>query len=74
MTPANRYLLRLFKWSMLSLSMLVAVIMLTQCSTAKQKGTAMGEFFKALGSGDTSVLKKFKKSKEKDDKEWEEVK
>ncbi len=54
--------------------LIVAVMALTQCSTAKQKGTAMGEFFKALGSGDTSVLKKFKKSKEKDDKEWEEVK
>ena len=50
-----------------------AVILLSQCSTAKQKGTAMSDFFKAIGSGDTSILDKFKKHKTKE-AEWEEVK
>ena len=51
----------------------IAVILLSQCSTAKQKGTAMSDFFKAIGSGDTSILDKFKKLKDKE-AEWEEVK
>ena len=51
-----------------------AVMLLSQCSTAKQKGGVIGDFFKAVGSGDTSVLKKWKKIKEEDDTEWEEVK
>ena len=51
----------------------IAVILLSQCSTAKQKGTAMSDFFKAIGSGDTSILDKFKKHKDKE-AEWEEVK
>ena len=50
-----------------------AVILLSQCSTAKQKGTAMSDFFKAIGSGDTSILDNFKKHKDKE-AEWEEVK
>ena len=50
-----------------------AVILLSHCSTAKQKGTAMSDFFKAIGSGDTSILDKFKKHKDKE-AEWEEVK
>ena len=49
-----------------------AVILLSQCSTAKQKGTAMSDFFKAIGSGDISILEKFKKHKDKE-AEWEEV-
>jgi hypothetical protein len=55
------------------IGLIVAVMALAQCSTAKQKGSAMSEFFKALGSGDTSVLKKWKKNKEKDDDSWDEV-
>ena len=51
----------------------IAVILLSQCSTAKQKGTAMSDFFKAIGSGDKSILDKFKKHKDKE-AEWEEVK
>ena len=50
-----------------------AVILLSQCATAKQMGTAMSDFFKAIGSGDTSILDKFKKHKDKE-AEWEEVK
>ena len=73
MTEVNRYLFRLFKWSLLSLSILVAVIMLSGCQTVKEKTSAMSEFFKAIGSGDTSVLKKFKKSKEQDDGSWDDV-
>jgi len=72
MTEVNRYLFRLFKWSLLSLSILVAVIMLSGCQTVKEKTSAMSEFFKAIGSGDTSALKKYKKDKDPEDV-WEEI-
>ena len=50
-------------------------IIFDQCSTAKQTGSAMGDFFKAIGSGDTSLLKKWKKKAEEPDEEsWEEIK
>ena len=50
------------------------LICLTGCGTAKQKTNAMSEFFKAICSGDLSVIKeKFKDSKEKDDDSWDEV-
>ena len=55
------------------IGLMVAVLFLTQCSTAKQKSSAMSDFFKAIGSGDISALKKWKKGKEKDDESWEEV-
>jgi hypothetical protein len=52
----------------------VAVFFLNQCSTVKEKTSAMSEFFKAIGSGDTSALKKYKKKKDDEDNwgEWEE--
>ena len=43
------------------------------CQTVKEKTSAMGEFFDALGSGDVEFFKKQKKVEEKDDKSWEEV-
>ena len=43
------------------------------CQTVKEKASAMGEFFDALGSGDVEFFKKQKKVEEKDDKSWEEV-
>ncbi len=52
--------------------LIVAVLFLTQCSTANKKSSAMSEFFKAIGSGDISVLKKWKKAKDSDDG-WDEV-
>ena len=56
------------------LGLIVAVFFLNQCSTVKEKTSAMSEFFKAIGSGDTSALKKYKKKKDDEDKwgEWEE--
>jgi hypothetical protein len=38
----------------------------------KQKSSALSDFFKAIGSGDTSVLKKYKKDKDPEDV-WEEI-
>ncbi len=46
--------------------------MLTGCQSIKEKSSAMSDFFKAIGSGDTSVLKKYKKNKEADNS-WEEL-
>ncbi len=57
----NRYLL-----------ILVAVTMLSGCQTVKEKTSAVSEFFKAIGSGDTSALKKYKKDKDPEDL-WEEI-
>ena len=48
------------------------VIALTGCQTVKEKTSAMGEFFDALGSGDVEFFKKQKKTKD-DNKSWEEV-
>ena len=56
------------------LAMALLLLFLVGCGTAKNNGSSMSEFWKALGSGDISVLKeKFKVSKEKDDDSWEEV-
>ena len=50
------------------------VIALTGCQSVKEKVSVMGEFFDALGSGDTEFFKKQKKTTEDDDKSWEEIK
>ena len=48
------------------------LVCLTGCGTAKQN--SMGEFFKALGSGDISVIKeKFKGAEDKDDGSWDSI-
>ena len=41
--------------------LIIAITMLTGCQSIKEKSSAMSDFFKAIGSGDTSVLKKYKK-------------
>ena len=56
------------------LALLGIVIALTGCQTVKEKTSAMGEFFEALGSGDIEFFKKQKKQTEDDDKSWEEIK
>ena len=48
-------------------------ILLAGCQTVKEKTSAMGDFFDAIGSGDLKLLKKHKKTSEEDDKDWEEV-
>ena len=46
------------------------LICLTGCGTAKQN--SMSEFFKAIGSGDISVIKeKFKGAEDKEDGSWD---
>ncbi len=52
-------------------AVIVLLVCLTGCGTAKQN--SMSEFFKALGTGDISVLKKFKGAKDKADGSWDEV-
>ncbi len=54
-------------------AVIVIAVMLTGCGTAKQKGGAMSEFFKAIGSGDISILKKLKGAKDKDDGSWDKI-
>ena len=54
------------------LVLLGIVIALTGCQTVKEKTSAMGDFFDALGSGDTEFFKKQKKTKD-DNESWEEV-
>jgi hypothetical protein len=44
------------------------------CQTVKEKASAMGEFFEALGNGDIEFFKKQKKTTEDDNKSWEEIK
>ena len=47
------------------------LVCLTGCGTAKQN--SMSEFFKAIGSGDISVLKKLKGAEDKDDGSWDSI-
>tara|TARA_B100000900_G_scaffold374674_1_gene356130 strand:- start:303 stop:557 length:255 start_codon:yes stop_codon:yes gene_type:complete len=48
------------------------LVCLTGCGTAKQN--SMGEFFKAIGSGDISVIKeKFKGAEDKEDGSWDSI-
>ena len=61
------------KYKFLSLIAVIGLLVcLTGCGTAKQN--SMGEFFKALGSGDISVIKeKFKGAEDKDDGSWDSI-
>ncbi len=47
-------------------------ILLVGCQTVKEKTSVVGDFFEALGSGDTEFFKKQKKTKD-DNESWEEV-
>ena len=47
--------------------------MLMGCSTAKQKSSAVSEIWKALGSGDVSILKKMKGVVDNEDDSWESI-
>ncbi len=56
------------------LVLLGIVIALTGCQSVKEENLAVEEFFKAIGSGDVSFLKKYKKKQVGyDDKSWEEI-
>ena len=62
------------KWKVLPLVVLfVLFLFLVGCGTANTKGTSMSEFWKAIGSGDISVLKKLKGAKDKEDGSWEKI-
>ena len=55
-------------------AVIVIAVMLTGCGTANKKGGSMSEFFKAIGSGDISVIKeKFKGAKDKEDGSWDQI-
>ena len=57
-----------------ALSLMIVMMLLVGCGTANNKDSAMSEFFKAIGSGDISVIKeKFKSAKDKEDGSWDEV-
>ena len=48
-------------------------MLLLGCQTVKEKTSAMGDFFEAIGSGDIEFFKKQKKTTEDEDKSWEEI-
>ena len=47
-------------------------MLLLGCQSVKEKTSVVGDFFEALGSGDTEFFKKQKKTKD-DNESWEEV-
>jgi len=50
------------------------IIVISGCQSAKQKSSAMSDFFKAIGSGDISILKKYKKKQDSTEEvDWEEL-
>ena len=63
---------RRFKLLTIAVLILVAVTLMG-CSTAKQKSSAVSEFWKALGSGDVSILKKMKGVIDNDDDSWDTI-
>ena len=62
------------KFKLLTIAVLILVaVTLMGCSTAKQKSSTVSEFWKALGSGDVSVLEKIKGVKDKQDDSWDTI-
>ena len=62
------------KFKLLTVAVLIFVaVTLLGCSTAKQKSSAVSEFWKALGSGDVSILKKMKGVVDNEDDSWESI-
>ena len=60
------------KFKLLTVAVLIIVaVTLMGCSTVKKKSSAVSEFWKALGSGDVSILKKMKGVKDNDDDSWD---
>ena len=62
------------KFKLLTIAVLILVaVTLMGCSTAKQQSSAVSEFWKALGSGDVSILKKMKGVMDNDDDSWDTI-
>ena len=62
------------KYKFLTIAVIIIVaVTLMGCSTAKQKSSAVSEFWKALGSGDVSILKKMKGVMDNDDDSWDTI-
>ena len=62
------------KFKLLTVAVLIIVaVTLMGCSTVNKKSSAVSEFWKALGSGDITVLKKLKGVKDKEDGSWETI-
>ena len=73
-TPADiRAMMWRRRYKFLSVFAVIGLLVcLTGCGTAKQN--SMGEFFKALGSGDISAIKeKFKGAEDKEDGSWDSI-
>lgn len=53
----------------------MVVLMLTGCGSVKERTGTVGKFLDAIGSGDTSFIKKTKseQSQADDEKAWEEI-
>jgi hypothetical protein len=62
------------KSKLLTVAVLIIVaVTLMGCGTVNKKGSAVSEFWKALGSGDITVLKKLKGVKDKEDGSWDTI-
>ena len=62
------------KFKLLTVAVLIVVaVTLMGCSTVNKKSSAVSEFWKALGSGDITVLKKMKGVIDKEDDSWESI-
>ena len=62
------------KYKLITIAVVILVaVALMGCSTAKKKSSAVSEFWKALGSGDVSVLEKIKGVKDKQDDSWDTI-
>ena len=62
------------KFKLLTVVVLIVVaVTLMGCSTVNKKSSAVSEFWKALGSGDVSILKKMKGVVDKEDDSWESI-
>ena len=62
------------KFKLLTVAVLIFIaVTLMGCSTVKKKSSAVSEFWKALGSGDVSILKKMKGVADKEDDSWESI-
>jgi len=62
------------KFKLLTVAVLIVVaVTLMGCSTVNKKSSAVSEFWKALGSGDVSILKKMKGVVDKEDDSWDTI-
>ena len=62
------------KSKLLTVAVLIVIaVTLMGCGTVNKRGSAVSEFWKALGSGDVSILKKMKGVVDKEDDSWDTI-